>query len=95
MPSIATLDSLELRLRSLQDFDEIEILKARYWSALDRKQPASVEACLHPEVVVDFEGLPRYESRESFMVMAKDAARNPNTYNMHHGHNPQIAPHRH
>ncbi len=90
MSASATLQTLAQRLHVLQSVEAIESLKARYWRALDRKRPADVEACLHPDAIVDFEGLPRYESREAFMSMVRQAAQSPNTYNMHHGQNPQI-----
>jgi hypothetical protein len=86
----ATLESLEARLLALQDAEAIESLKARYWRAVDRKSPADVEACLHVQAIVDFEGLPRCESRAAFMTIVREAASQSQAYNMHHGQNPHI-----
>lgn len=90
MSHSATLASLETRLRALSDVEAIETLKSRYWRALDRKKPSEVESCLLATAIVDFEGLPRYESRDAFMALVREAAKNPHVYNMHHGQNPQI-----
>ena len=88
--SATTLDNLERRLADLQDIEAIETLKARYWRAIDRRRPAEVEACFIQDATIDFEGLPRYESREGFMAMVRQAAGSSQTFNMHHGQNPRI-----
>ncbi len=90
MSHAATLDRLEARIAALQDIEAIEALKSRYWRALDRKRPDDVQDCLAPDASIDFEGLPRYESREAFMQMARQAATAPGTFGMHHGQNPRI-----
>jgi hypothetical protein len=84
------IDSLEQRITALQDIEAIETLKARYWRALDRRQPAEVARCLAPDAVIDFEGLPRYETREAFMELVCKEAGNTHSFNMHHGQNPRI-----
>jgi len=91
MSTTSTLQHLERRLAELQDVEAIETLKARYWRAVDRKRPDDVEACFAPDAVIDFEGLPRYESREAFMALVRQAAANTQAFNMHHGQNPHIA----
>ena len=90
MSTTEVLDRIEQRITLLQDVESIESLKARYWRALDRKRPDDVENCLIPEATIDFEGLPRYASREAFMGLVRDAAANPSAFNMHHGQNPHI-----
>lgn len=91
MSASITLEDLERRLTALQDIEDIESLKARYWRAVDRKRPDDVAACLTEDAIIDFEGLPRFESREDFMAVVREAAANPNTFNMHHGQNPVVA----
>ena len=90
MSNEARLHGLEARLRALQDRDAIETLKARYWHAVDQKNPEAVSACLTANAVVDFEGLPRFESRDAFMEIVHQGAARTHAFDMHHGHNPQI-----
>ena len=59
MSASITLEDLERRLTALQDIEDIESLKARYWRAVDRKRPDDVAACLTEDAIIDFEGLPR------------------------------------
>ncbi len=90
MSVAARLDEAAGRLRALQDIDAIETLKARYWRAVDGRDPAGVEACLTADVVVDFEGLPRFTSRDAFMEIVRRGAARAQAWDMHHGHNPVI-----
>ena len=71
----ARLDGLAQRLRTLTDCAAIEALKARYWHAIDLKRPEDVCDCLAPDLVVEFEGLPRFESREAFMAIRSEERR--------------------
>ena len=87
----ARLDGLEQRLRTLTDCAAIEALKARYWHAIDLKRPDDVRDCLAPDLVVEFEGLPRCESRDAFMAIIRQGAVRTQAFDMHHGQNPRIA----
>jgi hypothetical protein len=86
----ARLDRLEQRLRTLTDIEAIEALKYRYWRALDQKRPDDVRDCLAEDVVVDYEGLPRYDNREAFMAIIRQGAARTQAFDMHHGQNPRI-----
>jgi hypothetical protein len=90
MPDEARLTQLEAGLTALQDIDAIETLKHRYWRAVDRQDPATVEACLAPDVIVDFDSLPSCETRAAFMHIIRQAAAQPASFGMHHGQNPII-----
>jgi hypothetical protein len=81
---------LEQRLRVLADLEAIESLKSRYWRALDQKRPDEVCGCLAENVVVDYEGLPRFESRDAFMAIVRQGAARTQAFDMHHGQNPRI-----
>ena len=91
MSTSASLEELELRLAALEDIEAIESLKARYWRAIDRKLPDDVAACLTADAIIDFEGLPRFDSRDEFMSVVRGAAANACLFNMHHGQNPSIS----
>ena len=84
------LHRLVTRLEALAAVEAIETLKARYWRAVDRGCPQDVEACLLPNAVIDFEGLPRFETRNGFLAIVRAAAAGGQGYHMHHGHNPDI-----
>jgi hypothetical protein len=86
----ARLDGLEHRLHALTDCAAIEALKARYWHAVDLKRPDDVFGCLAEDVVVDYEGLPRFESRDAFMAVVRQGAARTQAFDMHHGQNPRI-----
>jgi hypothetical protein len=90
MSIAARLDGLEQRLRALTDCAAIEALKARYWHALDLKRPDDVRDCLAEDLVVEFEGLPQFESRDAFMVIVRQGAARTQAFDMHHGQNPRI-----
>jgi SnoaL-like domain len=90
MSIAARLDGLEQRVRALSDCAAIEALKARYWHALDLKRPDVVRDCLAEDLVVEFEGLPRFESRDAFMAIIRQGAARTQAFDMHHGQNPRI-----
>jgi hypothetical protein len=90
MSTAKRLDELEARLRVLADQDEIETLKARYWRAIDAKRPDEAEACFTEDAIVDFDSVPRCESRAAFMEIVRIGAARPAAWDMHHGHHPRI-----
>jgi len=85
-----SIEQLTARVRLLADLDEIESLKARYWRAIDAGRVADVGACLLAECVVDYDGVPRCESREAFLDVVRTASAQPGMFHVHHGHNPVI-----
>jgi hypothetical protein len=91
MSIAARLDGLEQRLRALSNCATIEALKARYWHAIDLKRPDVVRDCLAEDLIVEFEGLPRFESRDAFMEIIRQGAARTQAFDMHHGQNPRIA----
>jgi len=81
---------LERRLSALEDIRAIEILKWRYLRACDRKQPQVVRDCFVPEAVIDYEGFPRFENRDSFVEVYERFGCQPHILDMHHGQNPIV-----
>jgi hypothetical protein len=89
MNALPALDRLAMRVEALAAVEAIECLKARYWRAVDRGRPEEIEACLLPDAVIDFEGLPRFETRNGFLEIVRAGAAAQGCH-MHHGHNPDI-----
>jgi hypothetical protein len=84
-----TSEGTAARLGRLEAVEAIMALKARYWRAIDAGQPDQVEGCLAADLRVDFEGIPPFFDRASFMTMIREAATQPGRH-MHHGRNPII-----
>lgn len=81
---------LERRLAALEDIRAIETLKWRYLRACDRQQPLVVRDCFVPEAVIDYEGFPRFDNRDSFVEVYEKFGCQPNIVDMHHGQNPIV-----
>ncbi len=82
--------TLEQRLAALEDIRAIEVLKWRYLRACDRKQPEQVRECFIPGAVVDFEGFPLFNDRDSFVAVYREFGCQPHIVDMHHGQNPVV-----
>ena len=83
-------DDHERRLLALEDIGAIKDLKARYWRAVDFKRPDEVESCFLPDAVIEYEGLPRFDSREAFLAVVRQGVARPGAFDVHHGENPII-----
>lgn len=77
-------DSIEARLARLEDIRAIEIAKARYVRACDRKQPDIVRACFTDDAVIDFEGFPLFADPDAFVAIFAEWGCQPNIVDMHH-----------
>ena len=83
-------NSVEERLAALEDINAIQVLKWRYLRACDRKAVEDVRACFTPDAVIDYEGFPLFEDRDSFVALYEKFGCLPNVVDMHHGQNPII-----
>lgn len=81
---------LEQRLAAQEDIRAIECLKWRYLRACDRQLPEAVRDCFIPEAVIDFEGFPLFENRDSFIDVYREHGCQPHIVDMHHGQNPIV-----
>ncbi len=81
---------LEQRLAALEDIRAIEVLKWRYLRACDRQQPEVVRECFIADAVIDYEGFPRFEDRDSFVEVYRQYGCQPHIVDMHHGQNPVV-----
>lgn len=78
------------RVEALEAREAILALKARYWRAVDLGMADDVATCLAADAVVDFEGMPRFESAAPFVDTVRAAAAQGGAFHMHHGRNPEI-----
>jgi hypothetical protein len=83
-------DSLEQRLRELEDAIAIRDLKTRYWCHLDRLQLEAVRDCLAEDAHIDMEGVACHR-RDEFIDYVRRASGRPGLFNLHAGQNPRIA----
>jgi hypothetical protein len=81
---------LEKRIAALESVAAIKDLKIHYWRSLDQRHFDEVRACFTPDAVIDMEGIPKCENRESFMNIVTSQGQKAGVYNMHHGHHPRI-----
>jgi hypothetical protein len=86
----ATSQELSRRVEALEVREAITALKARYWRAVDLGDAETVAACLAPDAIIDFDGLPRFETAAPFVETVRAAAAQGGTFHMHHGRNPEI-----
>ena len=82
--------NIEERLARIEHVRAIEVLKARYLRACDRKQPEAVRACFTDDAVIDFEGFPLFADPDAFVAIYTQWACRPNIVDMHHLQNPIV-----
>lgn len=83
-------EAIKRRLGRLEDIRAIEVLKARYVRACDRKQPDVVRACFTDDAVIDFEGFPLFTDPDAFVALYTEWGCRPNIIDMHHLQNPIV-----
>jgi len=81
---------IEARLARLEHLRAIEVLKARYLRACDRKQPEAVRACFVDDAVIDFEGFPLFTDPDAFVAAFTELGCGPHIVDMHHLQNPIV-----
>lgn len=84
------IQSIEKRLRDIEDCLAIRDLKTRYWFNLDRRNLEIVRACLTPAACIDMEGVACH-SRDEFIDYVQRASGRDGLFNLHAGQNPSIA----
>ena len=82
--------TVEERLAALEDVNAIQVLKWRYLRACDRKAVEDVRDCFVPDAVIDYEGFPLFQDRDTFVAIYEKFGCVPNIVDMHHGQNPII-----
>jgi hypothetical protein len=82
---------LAARLRALEDLEAIRRLKARYFLACDRKDPAAMRDCFcSGEVLIDYGPVGTFGRREQLVEVFERLACHAHIVEMHHGANPCI-----
>lgn len=86
------IGEIAARLRLLEDKEDIRQLKARYLRACDMKQPDVIRDCFLPdEVLIAFEGFPRFTHRDAFVATYEAMACKAGVYDLHHATNWDIS----
>lgn len=86
-----TANTLEARLRRLEDIEAIRQLKARYLYCCDRKDPEGVRDCFAPgEVEIDYGRIGVFTHRDQLVEVFTQLGCVEHVIDMHHGVNPQI-----
>lgn len=86
-----TANTLEQRIRALEDIEAIKQLKARWWFACDMRAIADMRACYYePDFLIDFGFIGQYTDMDTFIAQFEELACHPSHIDMHHGTCPEI-----
>jgi SnoaL-like domain len=83
--------TLEGRLRRLEDIEEIRALKSRYFYCCDRKDPKGMRACFKDgPVYIDYGAVGKFDNADALVKVFTEIGCHDHMVEMHHGVNPQI-----
>ena len=83
--------TLEARLRRLEDIEEIRALKSRYFHCCDRKDAKGMRACFKDGTVyIDYGAVGKFDNADALAKVFQDVGCHDYMVEMHHGMNPQI-----
>jgi SnoaL-like domain len=83
--------TLEARLRRLEDIEEIRALKSRYFQACDRKDAKGMRACFKDGTVhIDYGAVGKFDNADALAEVFQQVGCHDYMVEMHHGMNPQI-----
>ena len=77
----------EKRLQILENDRAIRDLKARYLRAADGKDVEGMRDCFTVDAVIEFEGFPRFDSRDPFIAIYQQMACVAGIFDIHQGAN--------
>ena len=84
-------NSLETRLRRLEDLEAIRALKARYFSCCDRKDPIGMRACFADgKVHIDYGVIGTFDNADALQKIFSEVGCHDYMVEMHHGANHQV-----
>jgi SnoaL-like domain len=88
---MTSYESLETRLRRLEDAEAIRSPKARYLTCCDRKDPEGMRACFAPGAVhIDYGPIGVFEHRDALVDVFVRLGCHPHIVEIHHGVNPDV-----
>lgn len=87
---MAESPSLEMRMRTLEDIEQIRKLKAKYWRCVDRKLWDELADCFTEDATADYGPDSVLESRKAIMQFFRDALGMSTMITAHGGHNAEI-----
>ena len=83
--------TVEARLRRLEDIEEIRALKSRYFYCCDRKDPKGMRACFKDgPVYIDYGVVGTFDNADALVKVFTEIGCHDHMVEMHHGMNPQI-----
>lgn len=84
------LGDMRVRLERLEAIEAVRLLKATYWSSLDRCAFDAVRACFAEDAVIEMEGVPPVDGPDAYVAFCRQANSATDTMNLHAGQNPRI-----
>ena len=83
--------TLEKRVRRLEDIEEIRALKSRYFYACDRKDPKGMRECFKDApVYIDYGAVGKFDNADALAKVFKEIGCHDHMVELHHGMNPVI-----
>lgn len=87
----AEIERLEKRIREIEDIEAIKSVQYSYWRCVDLQQPDQLREVFYPgEIYIEFEDMPVWRDRESFVVFYRNLGCNPTRRESHFGVAPSI-----
>jgi SnoaL-like domain len=87
----AEIERLEKRIREIEDIEAIKSVQYSYWRYVDLQQPDQLREVFYPgEIYIEFEDMPVWRDRESFVVFYRDLGCHPTRRENHFGVAPCI-----
>ena len=86
------LEQLERRVRDMEDIQAIKDVQYSYWRCVDLQQPDQLREVFYPgEIYIEFQDMPVWRDRESFVAFYRKLGCNPTRRENHFGVAPRIS----
>ncbi len=82
--------SLEMRIKTLEDIEQIKKLKAKYWRCVDRKLWDELAECFTEDATADYGPKVQLQGRKAILQFLKDSLGQETMITTHGGHNAEI-----
>jgi hypothetical protein len=85
------IEQLERRIRDIEDIQAIKDVQYSYWRSVDLQQPDQLREVFYPgEIYINFQDMPIWRDRESFVTFYRNLGCNPARRENHFGVAPRI-----